>query len=132
MEDFILREIDRIGELLRALLGKVGLLKASHDDKAAIATAKTELVVNLNMDIESLLTQDDFIGVLVQEHGFSNGNLEQFAELLADLAAASDEREERQRLAAAACAIYKYQDAHKAPASLNRYYILKELKNYNQ
>ena len=34
------------------------------------------------------------------------------------------------RLAAAVGAIYSYLDAKKAPASLNRYYILKDLEKY--
>ena len=33
-------------------------------------------------------------------------------------------------LAAAVGAIYSYLDAKKAPASLNRYYILKDLEKY--
>ena len=51
--------------------------------------------------------------------------------LLADLAAAAETSDEARRCAAAACAVYRHQDAHKAPASLGRYYILKELAKYN-
>ena len=46
------------------------------------------------------------------------------------MAAASEQHAERLRLAAAVGAIYSYLDAKKAPASLNRYYILKDLDKY--
>ena len=50
--------------------------------------------------------------------------------MLFDFAAASEERGERLRLAAAIGALYSYLDEKKAPASLNRYYILKDLDKY--
>ena len=46
------------------------------------------------------------------------------------MAAAAEQHAERLRLAAAVGAIYSYLDAKKAPASLNRYYILKDLDKY--
>ena len=59
----------------------------------------------------------------------SDENLEKFAELLFDFAAASPDREATVRLACGITAIYRYLDEKKAPVSLNRYYILKELEN---
>ena len=119
MEDYILREINRIGELIAALLDKIGLLKKSGAPELIRETAKTELAEQL-----------DFIATLVGEYGFSDADLEKFAELLFDFAAASEERGERLRLAAAIGALYSYLDEKKAPASLNRYYILKDLDKY--
>ena len=115
MEDYILREINRIGELIAALLDKIGLLKKSGAPELIRETAKTELAEQLDLDIE---------------YGFSDADLEKFAELLFDFAAASEERGERLRLAAAIGALYSYLDEKKAPASLNRYYILKDLDKY--
>lgn len=132
MEDFILREIDRIGELLCALLEKLHLRKAQGNAAEACIQTRTELAEHLDMDVDTLLAQDDFIRLLAEEHGFSAAHLEQFAELLAGLAAAAPGREEQQRHAAAACAIYRHLDAQEAPASFNRYYILKELTQYNR
>ncbi|WP_295936908.1 hypothetical protein [uncultured Alistipes sp.] len=130
MEDYILREINKIGELIAALLGKIGLLKRSGAAEAIRETARTELLDTLDLDIDALLANDDFIAVLTDEHKFSEENLERFAELLFDLTAASSDRDERIRLAAGIGAIYSYLDAKKAPASVNRYYILKDLKQY--
>ena len=59
----------------------------------------------------------------------SDENLEKFAELLFDFAAASPDRDATVRLACGITAIYRYLDEKKALVSLNRYYILKELEN---
>ena len=106
MEDYILREINRIGELIAALLDKIGLLKKSGAPELIRETAKTELAEQLDLDIDTLLAGEDFIATLVGEYGFSDADLEKFAEL------------------------YSYLDEKKAPASLNRYYILKDLDKY--
>ena len=129
MEDFILREIDKIGVLLRGMLHKIGILRRSDAPETVGPTAKTELADRL--DIEALLAEEDFVSVLVERHGFGPDDLELFAELLADLAAAAETSDEARRCAATACAVYRHPDAHKAPASLGRYYILKELAKYN-
>ena len=130
MEDYILREINRIGELIAALLDKIGLLKKAGAPELIRETAKTELAEQLDLDIDTLLAGADFIATLVDEYGFSDADLEKFAELLFDFTAASEERGERLRLAAAIGALYSYLDEKKAPASLNRYYILKDLDKY--
>ena len=113
MEDFILREIDKIGVLLRGMLHKIGILRRSDAPETVGPTAKTELADRL--DIEALLAEEDFVSVLVERHGFGPDDLELFAELLADLAAAAETSDEARRCAAAACAVYRHQDAHKAP-----------------
>ena len=130
MEDYILREINRIGELLAALLDKIGLLKRSGTPERIRTAAKTELAETLDIDIDTLLCGPDFIARLTDEYGFSDENLEKFAELLFDMVAATDDSDERLRLAAGVGAIYTHLDAKKAPASLNRYYILKDLDKY--
>ena len=94
MEDYILREIDKIGKLIEALLQKAGILRRSGAGEAVCETARTELAEALDLDIDTLLAREDFI-----------------------------------RLACGITAIYRYLDEKKAPVSLNRYYILKELEN---
>lgn len=95
MEDYILREIDKIGKLIEALLQKAGILRRSRAGEAVCETARTELAEALDLDIDTLLAREDFIGVLTREYGFSDENLEKFAELLFDFAAASPDRTRR-------------------------------------
>ena len=130
MEDYILREINRIGELIAALMAKIGLMRQSASPEQIRTTAKTELAEKLDIDIDTLLDEADFIGRLTDEYGFGDQELDKFAELLFDMVAASEQHAGRLRLAAAVGAIYSYLDAKKAPASLNRYYILKDLDKY--
>ena len=130
MEDFILREIDRIGTLLRALLEKTGALRQAGESRRLCETARSELLGGLGLDLDALLASEDFIDRLTADHGFAEEHLELAAELLADLAGATDDRPERQRLAAAALAIYRRLDAAGAPASFNRYYVLLDLEQY--
>lgn len=99
MEDYILREIDKIGKLIEALLQKAGILRRSGAGEAVCETARTELAEALDLDIDTLLAREDFIGVLTREYGFSDENLEKFAELLFDFAAASPDRDATVRLA---------------------------------
>ena len=130
MEDFILREIDRIGTLLRALLEKTGALRQAGESRRLCETARSELLGGLGLDLDALLASEDFIDRLTADHGFAEEHLELAAELLADLAGATDDRPGRQRLAAAALAIYRRLDAAGAPASFNRYYVLHDLEQY--
>ena len=64
MEDYILREINRIGELIAALLDKIGLLKKSGAPELIRETAKTELAEQLDLDIHPLLAVPDSIAPL--------------------------------------------------------------------
>lgn len=130
MEDYILREIDKIGKLIEALLVKIGVRRGSDGGEEACAATKLELSEKLDLDIDTLLAEEDFIRTLTDSYRFSEENLEKFAELLFDMVAASEERNERLRLAAGIGAIYRHLDEKKAPASLNRYYILRDLDNY--
>ena len=67
MEDYILREIDKIGKLIEALLQKAGILRRSGAGEAVCETAWTELAEALDLDIDTLLAREDFIGVLTRE-----------------------------------------------------------------
>ena len=90
MEDYILREINRIGELIAALMAKIGLMRQSASPEQIRTTAKTELAEKLDIDIDTLLDEADFIGRLTDEYGFGDQELDKFAELLFDMVAASE------------------------------------------
>ena len=94
MEDYILREINRIGELIAALMAKIGLMRQSASPEQIQTTAKTELAEKLDIDIDTLLDEADFIGRLTDEYGFGDQELDKFAELLFDMVAASEQHAE--------------------------------------
>lgn len=128
MEDYILREIDKIGKLIEALLQKAGILRRSGAGEAVCETAWTELAEALDLDIDTLLAREDFIGVLTREYGFSDENLEN-SPSCCSISRPLRRSDATVRLACGITAIYRYLDEKKALVSLNRYYILKELEN---
>lgn len=133
MGDYILREIDRIGALLRALLDRAGALRHSPERERLAAEVRSELTAGLGIDPDALLADPDALLAdrLSSDHGFTEEHLELAAELLTDLAGASSDDEERRRLAAAALTIYRRLDEAGAPVSFNRYFILNELNRYS-
>lgn len=130
MEDYIKREIDKIGKLIRAILQKIGVMRASATDQSIVEATKVELLEKLDLDLDAVLESEDFVTILVERHSFSPENLESFAELLFDLIAATADHTEKKKLAFNISALYKYLDSHSKSLSINRFYILKELPQY--
>ena len=130
MEDYIKREIDKIGRLIQAILQKIGVMKKSDSDELIAEITKIELLEKLNLDLDTVLERENFITVLIDEYEFSNENLEKFAELLFDLIVASSDSAERLKLAGNVSALYRYLDNNSKSISINRFYILKELDKY--
>ncbi|MEG0789243.1 MAG: hypothetical protein RSB23_06675 [Alistipes sp.] len=130
MEDYILREIDKIGKVIEAILFRIGILKKSNNDETLYETTKVELLERLDLDIDTLLENENFTDILIEKYGFSNNNLEKFAELLYDFVNTSQDQTERMKLVSCIGAIYKYLEKNEASLSLDRYYILKELEKY--
>ena len=130
MEDFILREIDKIGTPLRALLERAGMLVRSDDPGETLAVVRTELLEGLGTELDALLDDPDPGRLLAERHGFGEEHLEQFARLLFELVAAEPQRTERYRMARAIAAIHRYLDERRAPVSFDRYRILAALNEY--
>ena len=129
MEDFILKEIDKIGILLRGLLSKIKL-HTTESPAEAYQRTKLDLARELNLDIDTLIREDDCAERLLKDHNFPLEDLELMAELLADLAQTSDTPSDQHRLAESACRIYQRLDAEQLPVPLRRYYILQDLQPY--
>ncbi|MBO7070194.1 MAG: hypothetical protein J6W09_02750 [Bacteroidales bacterium] len=91
MEDYILREIDRIGEMLMKIARKMGLFL---DDvpKYSISDAQAEFErADCTIDLDSLLNQEFPVQFLVQEKGLSV----QALELIVDIIFHSDAEESK-------------------------------------
>lgn len=127
MDDVLRRELGGIGALLRGIFRRVRSVSSGPDETPATGA---ELAASRSIDLDALLADPDPADLLVRRHGFAEAEVEVFAEWLASLAAAT-EGEERLRLAATACALYKHQDAHGAPAPPSRLHILRELASYS-
>ena len=82
MEDFILREIDRLGEMLQLIARKLGLLGGDNPDYS-LADVKDEFdKASFPLDLDALLRQDNPVLYLVETEKISADGLETFIEIL--------------------------------------------------
>jgi hypothetical protein len=130
MEDFILKEIDKIGKVIEAILLKIGFLKKEKHHKDIIELSKVELVNKLNIDIDKLLQNEDFINILIQDYKFSLDNLSQFADLLFDFFEITDSIHEKNELIHSIQQIFSHLEKNKYPFSFKMLYMIDEFKKY--
>ena len=82
MEDFILREIDRLGEMLLLIARKLGLLDGDTPDYS-LTDVKDEFdKENLPLNLDTVLQQDNPVWYLVEEEKLSDHGLESFIDIL--------------------------------------------------
>ena len=82
MEDFILREIDRLGEMLLMIARKLGLLDGDTTDYT-LTDVKDEFgKTNLPFDLDTVLIQENPVWYLVETGGLSDHALETFIDIL--------------------------------------------------
>lgn len=82
MEDVLLREIDRIGEMMLMIARRLGLFGGKKPDYS-ISNVKEEFgKADLEIDLDSVLKKENPICYLVEEKKFSERALETFIEIL--------------------------------------------------
>lgn len=82
MEDILLREIDRIGEMILMIARRLGLSGNKTPDYS-ISNVKEELSKeSLDIDLDDILQKENPISFLVEEKKFSDRALETFMEIL--------------------------------------------------
>ena len=82
MEDFILREIDRLGEMLLMIARKLGLLDGGTPDYT-LTDVKDEFdKASLPFDLDALLQRDNPVWYLVETEKISDHGLETFIDIL--------------------------------------------------
>ena len=82
MEDYIIREIDRIGELLLQIARRLGLLDGDSPDYS-LAEVKDEFgKAGGPIDMDKLLQQENPVRYLVEVEGLSDQGLEAMIDIL--------------------------------------------------
>ncbi len=82
MEDFILREIDRLGEMLLMIARRLGLLDGDTPDYS-LADVKDEFgKAACPIDLDALLEQENPVWYLVETGKISDNSLETFIDIL--------------------------------------------------
>lgn len=82
MEDFILREIDRLGEMLLMIARKLGLLDDSTPDYTLTDVKEEFGKSGLPFDLDTVLQQENPVWYLVETEKLSDHGLETFIEIL--------------------------------------------------
>lgn len=82
MEDYIVREIDRIGELLMKIARKLGLFDGGAVDYSVSDIKKEFARESIPFDLHTVLRQENPILYLVEDVELSDQGLELFIDLL--------------------------------------------------
>lgn len=82
MEDYILREIDRIGEMLLLIARKLGLMGGDGPDYS-LTDVKDEFdKASIPLDLDAVLRQENPVRYLVETEKVSDRALETFVDIL--------------------------------------------------
>lgn len=82
MEDYILREIDRLGEMLRLIARKLGLLDGDTPDYSLTDVKEEFDKSTFPLDLDALLEQKNPIRYLVETEKISDLGLETFIDIV--------------------------------------------------
>ena len=82
MEDFILKEIDRIGQMLMGIARKLGLLRDETPNYSLTDVKEEFAQASLPFDLDSVLQQENPVLYLVQDVKISDQGLETFIDIL--------------------------------------------------
>ena len=82
MEDFIIREIDRMGEMLMKIARRLGLIGDNVPDYS-LATVKEEFdKASIHLDLDAILQHENPVRHLVENENLSAQGLETFIEIV--------------------------------------------------
>ena len=82
MEDFILKEIDRIGQMLMGIARKLGLLRDETPNYSLTDVREEFAQASLPFDLDFILQQENPIFYLVENAKISDQGLETFIDIL--------------------------------------------------
>ena len=82
MEDFILREIDRIGEMLLKIARRLGLLDGDTPDYSMTDVKDEFGKAGCPIDLEALLKQENPVWYLVEKEKLSDHGLETMIDII--------------------------------------------------
>lgn len=82
MEDFIIREIDRLGEMLLLIARKLGLLDGDTPDYSMTDVKDEFGKAGCPIDLEALLKQENPVWYLVEKEKLSDHGLETMIDII--------------------------------------------------
>lgn len=125
-----MKEIDKLGLVIKTILERIGIMKHSGGGESSYGIAKIDLLNQLDIDLDVLLAEDNFMDLLIHKYGFSNCNLEKFAELLYDFMLSESDGYVKAKYVSHIFSIYRYLETARFELSFNTYLIIQELGKY--
>lgn len=82
MEDILMREIDRIGEMMLQIARRLGLFSKALPNYTLNDVKKESVTAELPFSIEKVLEQENPVSYLVEKEKISDNALETFVDIL--------------------------------------------------
>lgn len=125
--DYILREIEKIGMLIQAMLGKLGSIDDIEKADQNNTVLSEELFKELGFSLDELLKLDssDFSAILLNNKGLNGKNIELLADLLVQL---SEKEDNKTSYLQKAFELYSFVNIQERTFCLNRDRKIQELK----
>ncbi len=119
--DFMMREIEKIGAMLRMLIRRRFEQKDTKDGEEEIAEIAEGLALESNVQLEELidLKKEEFDAYFEKQTGFNADNLEMLADLLAHISEFADQ-EKSIKYKQKAIELYTYIDETEKTFSMQR------------
>lgn len=120
-EDFLTRQINQLGFVLKKILEKLTGTKSNDELSETVSVVNFKLNEQLDFDLGILetISDENLIEFLTQKEGFNHENLELFADILIKM--------DKEKYAKKALQIYNYVNRMTATFSLERDSKIKEL-----
>ncbi len=128
-KDFILREIEKIGTLLRYLIGKLIPSSSVKNSEETIELINRELVENSGFNVDKILNLsiNDFDKTFTKSKGYSFENIELLADLLYTIG--NDQSQSKSNYLKKALQLYEYINEKSKTFSFERTNKINNLKS---
>ncbi len=131
MDDYITKEVSKTRAAVESVLKRLSQLSGKAASAEIHDYVKTEMSGKLGLDIDSILSKDDFISTLVSKFHFDNDDLNRFAEILYTMLKADEGKDEvHNAYARAIVKINKWLEEKGVTFSATRHYVLEEMNRY--
>ena len=133
-QDYLLRQIDQLGQVLAKILGNLLGLKSQGELTEGWAIASQALKTELDMDVDELIqiSPEEFISTLHDVKKFNDDNFDKLADILLILAEDLDNRdvdtEKRNRLYERSLILFNYLNSTGSLYSFDRHHKIEKIK----
>ena len=127
-QDFIIKQINQLGQVLARLLSDLQGLKSSGQKSAGLEITNQTLKNELDLDVQDLIDipTDNFIETLTDQKNITIESLEKLAEIL--LLIADNNHEDSKIMYQKCVIIYEYLEKAEDSYTLHRQWILQRIK----